>query len=199
MEKAAGKTRHTISKEKLDRIKHAAEIKMKEQERVLITIDGPCASGKTMLADMLSEKLHATVIHTDDYVVPHAQKTAERLAVPGGNCDQERLIKEFLNPWKKGEKATIIRYDCHNDRFSRPEVLENNRIIILEGCYCNLPEIRKCADIRLFVNTPESVRMERLMKRESPESMAMFTDRWIPLENAYISAYGLPDPGCILI
>ena len=57
----------------------------------LVTIDGPCASGKTTLAEQLAEMLPAAVIHTDDYVVPHALKTAERLAIPGGNCDAERL------------------------------------------------------------------------------------------------------------
>ena len=66
----------------------------------LATIDGPCASGKTTLAARLAETLHASVVHTDDYVVPHAQKTADRLAVPGGNCDADRLLREVILPWK---------------------------------------------------------------------------------------------------
>ena len=73
---------------------------LEEMKRLLITIDGPCACGKTTLAQKVSEILHAGVIHTDDYVIPHAQKTAERLAVPGGNCDADRLVKEVLLPWK---------------------------------------------------------------------------------------------------
>ena len=51
---------------------------------LLITIDGPCASGKTTLAGKLSAALSCDVLHTDDFVVPHARKTAERLSVPGG-------------------------------------------------------------------------------------------------------------------
>lgn len=38
--------------------------------RILITIDGPCASGKTTLAREIAEKLLAAVIHTDDYACP---------------------------------------------------------------------------------------------------------------------------------
>ena len=40
--------------------------KIREMDRPLITIDGPCASGKTTLASRLAEMLDASVIHTDD-------------------------------------------------------------------------------------------------------------------------------------
>ena len=49
------------------------------------------------------------------------------------------------------------------------------------------------------MNTHESVRRQRLEQRESPASLKMFDERWIPLENAYFEAFGLPDEGCILI
>ena len=69
--------------------------------------------------------------------------------------------------------------------------------LILEGSYCNLPALRAYADLRLFVVTPEEIRNERLQKRESPESLLRFREKWIPLENAYFQAYGLPDEGCV--
>ena len=77
--------------------------------RVLITLDGPCASGKTTLAGRLAKALHAAVLHTDHFVVPHERKTAERLRVPGGNCDWERLTSEVLIPWKGGRAGTFRR------------------------------------------------------------------------------------------
>ena len=40
-------------------------------------------------------------------------------------------------------------------------------------------------------------RLKRLSVRESPESLEQFKKRWIPLEEAYFSAYHLPDPECI--
>ena len=78
--------------------------------RLLITIDGPCASGKTTLARELADALHAAVVHTDDFVIPHEQKTKERLAVPGGNCDDERLLNEVVEPWKSGRSGRFRRY-----------------------------------------------------------------------------------------
>jgi uridine kinase len=166
---------------------------------MMITIDGPCASGKTTLAAGLAEILHAAVVHTDDYVIPHAQKTAERLAVPGGNCDADRLVREVAAPWKRGEPVITRRYDCRRDLLLPEERLPDCRVLILEGSYCNLPAIREYADVRFFVNTSPETRMERLKKRESPQSLQMFYDRWIPLEDRYFEAYGLPDRDCIIL
>ena len=83
------------------------------QERILVTIDGPCGSGKSTLAAALGEALAAPVVHMDDYVIPHAQKTAERLAIPGGNADLERLLAEVIRPWLAGKPAIVRQYLCH--------------------------------------------------------------------------------------
>ena len=168
--------------------------------RMLVTVDGPCASGKTTLASRLAGVFEAAVVHTDDYVVPHARKTAGRLAVPGGNCDVERLAAEVVIPWKKGLPVTVRRYDCHTDRMLPGETIPpDSGMLILEGSYSNLPDIAVHADFRIFTDTPEAVRMDRLLRRESPESMRMFRDRWIPLEQAYFDAYHLPGEDCTVV
>lgn len=165
----------------------------------LMTIDGPCASGKTTLAYRLAEVFDAAVIHTDDFVIPHAQKTAERLAIPGGNCDAERLVKEVIAPWKRGDPVRYRKYDCFSDQLLPEETLPESRMLIVEGSYCNLPSIREYADLCLFMETPENVRMARLMARETPESLKRFQEKWIPLENAYFKMYHLPDQHCLII
>ena len=167
--------------------------------RLLITIDGPCASGKTTLAEKLAKILQAQVLHTDDFVIPHAQKTEARLAVPGGNCDIERLMNEVVLPWKEGQEVRYRRYDCRSDKMREEEKLPPACALILEGSYCNLPPIRETADLRIFLNTPREIREARLKKRESPESLTRFHEKWIPLENAYFEAFSLPDPGCLVI
>ena len=167
--------------------------------RILVTVDGPCASGKTTLAAELAERFGAAVAHTDDFVIPHAQKTAERLAVPGGNCDAERLVKEIAAPWKGSGPVIFRRYDCRRDCLLPEETLPDCRILILEGSYCNLPAIREYADVRIFLDAPWETRLARLRERESEKSLQMFFDRWIPLENAYFRAYGLPDRECVVI
>lgn len=84
------------------------------RERVMISIDGPCGSGKTTLAAQLAYVLGTQVVHTDDFVVPHSRKTPERLAIPGGNEDHERLAAE-LRPWRDTGTAVIRPYACMRD------------------------------------------------------------------------------------
>ena len=100
------------------------------RERLTVTIDGPCASGKTMLPE---------------------------------------------------------------------ETLPDSRTLIIEGCYCNLPQISGCADVRLFLDAPWEEREQRLAVRETAASLNMFYEKWIPLENAYFEAFRLPDSGMELI
>ena len=173
--------------------------KMETIPRVLVTLDGPCATGKTTLAEKLAARFHGAIVHTDDYVIPHDQKTPERLAVPGGNCDAERLAQEVVIPFKAGHPVLYRRYDCRNDVLLPEEQLPSVQALILEGSYCNLPVLRRHADVRLFLEAPWEVRKARLLVRESPESMQRFLDRWIPLEDAYFAAYHLPDVTCVVL
>lgn len=168
-------------------------------DRLLITLDGPCASGKTTLAQKLSVVFRSPVIHMDDFVIPHAQKTSERLAMPGGNCDAERLEEEVVKPWKQGVSVKYRKYVCCTDGFLPEETLPDSDMLIIEGCYCNLPQIRRHADICLFLDAPWNLRKNRLEQRETPASMSMFYERWIPLEEAYFRAYKLPNDTMLCI
>ena len=67
----------------LDELEREIQRRLEEQrypaaERLLVTIDGPCASGKTTLAKKLAEVFGATVVHTDEYVIPHGGKKHRR-------------------------------------------------------------------------------------------------------------------------
>ena len=62
-----------------------------KKPRLLITIDGPCGSGKSTLADALSDALNAPIIRMDDFFLPHALKTPQRLAIPGGNVSPSSI------------------------------------------------------------------------------------------------------------
>ncbi|MBQ9210109.1 MAG: (d)CMP kinase [Clostridia bacterium] len=186
---------HSSLQNILDRIRKLQET----SRRILVTMDGPCASGKSTLARILAEASGGYLLHTDDFVVPHPQKTPERLAIPGGNCDWERLVGEVLSPWQQREPVSVRKYLFRDHQMSAPELLPDADLLILEGSYCNLPAIREYASLRLFVDTMPTVRRARLEKRESAESLRRFDELWIPLENAYFEAYHLPDKGCLLI
>ena len=167
------------------------------RERCLITIDGPCGSGKSTLAAALAKATGAPVVHMDDYVIPHAQKTSHCLSIPGGNADCERLLAEVIEPWLAGKPAFIRPYLCHEDRLGEAVTLPACPLLILEGTYCNLPAIARHASLRLFLCVSVEEQQRRLLQRVGEERLRVYNERWIPLEEAYFAAYALPDEGCV--
>ena len=165
----------------------------------LITVDGRCGSGKTTLAEKLRAVLQCPVFHTDDFVIPHARKTPERLAVPGGNEDVERIVKEVLEPFFGGREIRARKYNWHTDAFEDLAPVPPCRLLILEGSYSNLPPLAARAALRVFLSVSPETQMERLRGRCSLEALQGFVDRWIPLEEAYLRAYHLPDKGCLVL
>ena len=176
-----------------------AVAQLPDDQPQLITIDGRCGSGKSTLAEALRLVLGCPVVHTDDFVIPHGMKTAERLALPGGNEDVDRLLAEALIPFQLGAELRPRRYICSDDRFEEAERIPAGRLLILEGSYSGLPPIAERAGLRVFLRISAEDQWRRLEKRNSPDALRGFRDRWIPLEEAYLSACGLPDRGCVCL
>ena len=79
------------------KIKNRIE-QMPSADRIIIAIDGRCASGKSALASNLENELGCAVFHMDDFFLRPEQRTPQRYAEPGGNVDRERFWEEILEP-----------------------------------------------------------------------------------------------------
>ncbi|MBQ2308773.1 MAG: hypothetical protein II373_04265, partial [Clostridia bacterium] len=62
----------------------------REKSRVVVAIEGGSASGKSTLAEMLSEIYGCSLIHMDDFFLRPEQRSEQRLSEIGGNIDRER-------------------------------------------------------------------------------------------------------------
>ncbi len=170
-----------------------------DKTRLLIAIDGPCGSGKTTLANQLSAVLNAPCVRMDHFFLPHALKTPERLAQPGGNADLDRLLGEFMTPWLSAGCASYRPYNCHRDCLSAPVDVPVSHVTILEGSYSLHPSIARYADIRVFLQIDPEEQRRRIVSRNGLSGWARFADKWIPLERAYFDAFHLPDARCLTI
>lgn len=178
---------------------HAVEsLRLKHPGRtLLIGLDGRCASGKTTLAQQFAQAEPVQVIHMDDFCIPHAKKTPERLALPGGNADLERFRQEVLLPLQRGQPGVYRAYDCHLDRLTDPRPLQPAPLTLIEGVYTLHPDLQAHFDLRAFLDIEPPLQERRIRSRNGEDGWLRFRDRWIPLENAYFAAFGLPDAACL--
>lgn len=156
---------------------------------VLVAIDGRCASGKSTLAAALSQRLQAPVIHMDDFFLRPHMRTPERLAQPGGNVDKERFYAEVLSPLNQGRPCTYRPYSCHLGALTDPVKLPDSPIYIIEGTYSLCPELRPYYHVRVFLTVEPQTQLLRIEKRNGSVGLEAFKTRWIPLEEAYFSAF----------
>ncbi len=170
-------------------IKRISEL-LETQSRAVIAIDGQAASGKTTLAEELSRRFGGCVIHTDDFFLPAELRTPERLAVPGGNIHYERFCDEVIRGIISGEPFEYSVFDCGSMSISGKKAATPEGVVIIEGSYSLHPKIPDIYDIKVFLSAPLEIRLERILKRNGEQKLKMFTEKWIPLEEAYFAACG---------
>lgn len=162
------------------------------QEHRVISIDGPCASGKTTIGKLLSSFLECPCIHMDDYFLQAHQRTAQRLEEPGGNIDYERFHQEINEAWNQKQPIHMRSYDCSSQTLRREVIVEKNPILIIEGSYAHHPYLDDMQAFKIFMDIEPSIQKERLQKR-SPDKFLDFIEKWIPMEEKYFHAFSIKE------
>lgn len=160
---------------------------------IIIAVDGRCASGKSMLADRLSEVFSCNVFHMDDFYLPFQLRTKERLSQPGGNIDYERFLKEVLKPLSEGRVVCYQAFDCATGTLKPPIYKSAGSLSIVEGSYSLHPALINRYDFRIFMTCTSEVQKHRLSNREEKEMLEQFLIKWIPREEYYFSCYAVKD------
>ena len=166
--------------------------KLTEKGRVVIAIDGPCASGKSTLARELHSKLGGNLFHVDDFFLRPCQRTAERLSEVGGNFDRERFLSEIIRPLKEEKNVRYRPYVCYKGGFGEEISSPAERVNIIEGSYSMHTGLGEYADLKIFVSISPEDQIERLRRRD-PMLIDRFINEWIPKENAYFEAFDVKE------
>ena len=176
----------------------AIDRKSKQQNRLIVAIEGGSASGKTTLSTLLSRIYDCTVFHMDDFFLRPEQRTQQRLAEPGGNVDRERFYKEVLEPLTGGQVIQYQRYDCHTQALQPPTEIIPKPLTIVEGAYSLHPALADCYDLSVFLRIPPECQRQRILRRNGPEMSERFFSLWVPLETAYFETMD-PASRCDLV
>ena len=164
---------------------------MAGKDGIVVAIDGPCASGKTTLAESLSRRLACPVIHMDHFFLRPEQRTPERLAEPGGNFDRERFTAEVLTPLREGRSFAYRPFVCSTMSLGEPIEVQRSPVILIEGSYSCHPDLRDAYDFCLYTSVSREEQEKRLLLREGEEKLAVFKAKWIPMEEAYFKAFDI--------
>ena len=164
--------------------------RLNEKEKLTVAIDGRCASGKTSLAQKLSECFDCTVLHVDDFFLRPEQRTPERLGTPGGNFDIERFCDEVISGILSGKDFSYHKFDCASMSLGEEIHVTRKPLTVIEGSYSCHPDIRKYWDVKVFVTTDKDTQEERIRKR-NPEKSDAFFAKWIPMEERYFEHFDI--------
>lgn len=158
---------------------------------LLVAVDGRCASGKTTLAQAISEQTGCAVLHMDHFFLRPEQRTAQRLAQPGGNVDYERFLAEVLEPLRAGREFCYRPYDCKRKQLVDPIAVCPGQLAVVEGSYSCHPTLWDGYDLHVFLTVDPQEQLCRILRRNGPQGLEVFKQRWIPLEEKYFSAMQL--------
>lgn len=143
------------------------------EKMLIIGIAGGSGSGKTTIAEKLKARFgeDISVLTHDSYYKRTDGLTQEERAVLNYDCPdslETDLMVSHINALKRGEPISCPIYDftVHN-RSSEVRIVYPTKVLLLDGILVLAdPELRECMDIKIFVDTPDDIRILRRIKRD---------------------------------
>ncbi len=170
-----------------------------EKGRLIVAIDGNCASGKTTLGHFLSLSFDCNVIPMDDFFLPPGLRTASRLAEPGGNIHYERFGTDVKEALQAGRTISYLPFSCSTMDYGKRIILPPKPFTVIEGSYCMRPEFCSLYDYSVFLSCPYDQQIKRIRIRNGEEMLQNFITKWIPMENAYFDAFHVRENCSVVI
>jgi uridine kinase len=164
----------------------AAERHSEADRPVVIAIDGPKCSGKSILATALALRSGAAVLEGDDFyrntlpgLTPGQREAMSDAAVVDAVIDWERLRDDALLPLRAGQSVTFQPYDWDADdgRLAPPKRIPAADMIIVEGVYAARPELADLVDLAVYLGVDPQVRAHRCPASENDPGWARFWER----------------------
>ena len=165
----------------------------------VVALDGRAASGKTTIAAQLSLVTGVGVVHMDDFFLPGALRTQDRLSTPGGNVHYERFLQEVLPEITRPEAFSYRRFDCSRMELGDTRTVYASKWRIVEGAYSCHPLLGDYADIKAFCDVAPQEQLRRITLRNGAEKAHIFAERWIPMEERYFEHFGIAQKADVIL
>jgi uridine kinase len=154
----------------------------------LVCVDGPAGSGKTTTAAGLVEAAAqagraALVVHLDDLYEGWTGLDGSLWA---------RLSAQVLEPLRRGRPGRFQRYDWAAGAFADWVDVPVPDLLVLEGCGSAQRAADAFAVLRVWVEAPADVRLERGLARDGEHAREHWL-RWMVDEAAHFAREGTRD------
>lgn len=150
-----------------------ATVKGAARRPFVVLLGGGTASGKSTVARHLATRLGADVIGHDRYYKDAPGESADPLHTNFDHPDalETSLLLAHLRRILQGEPVELPIYDfAHHRRLPQTERLVPAPLVVVEGILVLAsPELRELADLCVYVDAPDDVRLARRLMRDVQE------------------------------
>ena len=154
-----------------------SEISAHKTEPILIAIDGPAGSGKTSLANQLSNKLNsATTIHMDDLYNGWDDALTPTLT--------RHLEEWILDPLTQQATVKYQKFDWTSSEYASPIEVRDIELLILEGVGAAQEIIRQSADLTIWIEVGPQIGLARVLNRDG-DQLLPYMLKWQERERAH--------------
>ena len=154
-----------------------SEISAYKTEPILIAIDGPAGSGKTSLANQLSNKLNsATTIHMDDLYNGWDDALTPTLT--------RHLEEWILDPLTQQATVKYQKFDWTSSEYGSPIEVRDIELLILEGVGAAQEIIRQKADLTIWIEVGPQIGLARVLNRDG-DQLLPYMLKWQERERAH--------------
>jgi len=141
----------------------------------VVVVDGPAGSGKSTFADALAAAGADAVLHLDDLY--EGWSGLEGSLWP-------RLAAQVLEPLRRGRPGRYQRYDWGTGDFAEWVDVPVPSLLVVEGCGSARRAADPLASVRVWVEAPPELRLERGIARDG-ETLRPQWGRWMGDEAAH--------------
>jgi uridine kinase len=154
----------------------------------IVVIDGRGASGKSTLATLLLSVLtDVVVVSGDDYFERHDDP------VTWGAFNEERFDTDVLSALRSGRRTISLQpHDFSRSGLTPPLTHDVRAGVVVERCFGFGLSVEW--DVRIWVETPRAVCLERGIRRDATDELGdrvvrAWEDVWQPREDEYIRQF----------
>jgi len=135
----------------------------------IVLVGGGTASGKSTIVSAFVAKTGALFVSHDRYYLNANEPAQHDFDHP--DSLETSLLVEQLHALKRGESVDLPRYDfATHRRVDEVDRVQADGIVVVEGILVfAAPALEAVADLKVFVDTPERLRLARRIRRDMAE------------------------------